>query len=101
MAKATHAAQARTLQDIPSIGPAAAGDLRALGITEPAHLVGRDPYAMYDESNRLRGVRQDPCVCDTFIAAVRFMEGGPPVPWWHHTAERKRHFAAEPAPGDR
>ena len=61
---------------------------------EPAQLVGRDPYALYDMSNALRGLRQDPCVCDVFIAAVRFMEGAPPHPWWHYTAERKRRFAA-------
>lgn len=38
--------QARRLVDIPNIGPSIAGDLRALGITEPRQLVGRDPYAM-------------------------------------------------------
>lgn len=92
--KATRAADARRLQDIPNIGPAGADDLRALGIFEPAQLVGLDPYALYDMSNSLAGQRQDPCVCDVFIAAVRFMEGAPPHPWWHYTAERKRHFAA-------
>jgi hypothetical protein len=33
-------------------------------------------------------------VLDTFIAAVRFMEGAPPHPWWHYTAERKATMAA-------
>ena len=32
------------------------------------------------------GVVHDPCLCDTFIAAVRFMEGGPSRPWWYYTA---------------
>jgi len=32
---------------------------------------------------------QDPCLCDAFIAAVRFMEGGPVRPWWYYTPERK------------
>jgi Pathogenicity locus len=31
---------------------------------------------------------------DTFIAAVRFMEGEPKKPWWKYTAERKRELAA-------
>jgi hypothetical protein len=38
-------------------------------------------------------VRHDPCVIDTFLSAVRFMEGAPPQPWWHCTPERKRHLA--------
>lgn len=90
--KAKTSDQARRLEDIPNIGPSIAGDLRALGITEPHQLVGRDPYAMFDDSNRLVGVRQDPCLIDCFISAVRFMEGAPPHPWWHYTAERKQHL---------
>jgi hypothetical protein len=27
-------------------------------------------------------------------ANASFMEGAPPHPWWHYTAERKRRFAA-------
>src|SRR5215469_16371896 len=64
------------LQDIPNVGTAIAGDLRRLGITLPAELPGRDPYAMYDDLCRVTGQRHDPCVLDTFIAAVRFMAGG-------------------------
>jgi hypothetical protein len=82
------------LEDIPNVGPAIAGDLRLLGINSPADLLGRDPYAMYDELCRLTGVRHDPCVLDVFIAAVRFMAGGPKKPWWSFTAERKRELAA-------
>lgn len=63
------------LEDIPNVGPAVAGDLRQLGITEPADLPGRDPYQMYDDLCRLTGQRHDPCLLDTFIAAVRFMRG--------------------------
>jgi Pathogenicity locus len=92
MAKARRAADARVLQDIPNIGPSMAGDLRALGINTPAELVGQDPYAMYERMMVVSGVYQDPCVCDTFIAAVRFMEGAPPHPWWFYTDERKRAF---------
>lgn len=90
MAKATRAADARKLQDIPNIGPSMADDLRALGIDVPAKLIGQDPYAMYERMMAVSGSYQDPCVCDTFIAAVRFMEGAPPRPWWHYTDERKR-----------
>ncbi len=91
--KARSPDQAHRLVDIPNVGPATAGDLRALGIELPRQLVGQDPYALYARSNALRGLRQDPCVCDAFIAAVRFMEGATPRPWWHYTAERKQHLA--------
>jgi hypothetical protein len=82
------------LQDIPNVGTAIAGDLRRLGITLPAELPGRDPYAMYDDLCRITGQRHDPCLLDTFIAAVRYMEGEPKKPWWKYTAERKRELAA-------
>ena len=82
------------LEDVPNVGPSIAADLRQLGITSPAALVGRDPYAMYDELCRLTGVRHDPCLLDVFIAAVRYMAGGPKRPWWKFTAERKRELAA-------
>jgi hypothetical protein len=81
------------LEDIPNIGVSIAGDLRTLGIKLPSQLSGRDPYAMYDDLCRITGQRHDPCVLDTFIAAVRFMEGAPKKPWWKYTAERKRELA--------
>jgi hypothetical protein len=81
------------LEDIPNIGPSIAGNLRQLGIKSPAELPGRDPYAMYDDLCRITGQRHDPCLLDTFIAAVRFMEGEPKRPWWRYTAERKRKMA--------
>ena len=81
------------LEDIPNVGPAIAADLRRLGIRSPAELLGRDPYSMYDDLCRITGQRHDPCLLDTFIAAVRFMEGEPKKPWWKYTAERKRELA--------
>jgi hypothetical protein len=86
--------QVARLEDIPNVGPAVAADLRQLGITTPAGLTGRDPYALYDDLCRITGQRHDPCLLDTFIAAVRYMEGAPKRPWWKYTAERKRELAA-------
>ena len=82
------------LEDIPNIGPAVAGDLRQLGIMLPADLLERDPYAMYNDLCDITGQRHDPCLLDTFIAAVRYMAGEPKKPWWKYTAERKRELAA-------
>jgi hypothetical protein len=82
------------LEDIPNVGRSIAADLRLLGITSPDGLTGRDPYAMYDELCRVTEVRHDPCLLDTFIAAVKFMNGAPAQPWWRYTEERKRTLAA-------
>jgi predicted flap endonuclease-1-like 5' DNA nuclease len=91
---ATEPRDVARLEDLPNVAPAVAADLRAIGITRPAQLAGRDPYALYDALNRRTGVRHDPCMLDTFIAVVRFVEGAPAKPWWAYTAERKRTLAA-------
>ncbi|HEX4909294.1 MAG TPA: helix-hairpin-helix domain-containing protein [Permianibacter sp.] len=93
MKKASSAAQASHLQQIPNIGPALAADLQQCGIGKPEQLRGQNPYSLYDKLCERTGVRHDPCVIDTFIAAVRFMEGAPPTPWWHYTEERKATLA--------
>ena len=82
----------RRLQDIPNIGRAIEKKLLFLGIREPAELIGRDPYKMYDDLCSLTGKGHDPCILDTFISAVRFMEGGPPKKWWEFTRERKERM---------
>ena len=93
-AKRKPAAPAATLEDLPNVGKAIAADLRALGIRRPGQLKRRNPYALYDRLNRVTGLRHDPCLLDTFIAVVRFVDGGPAKPWWAYTAERKRTLAA-------
>lgn len=90
--KAASAAQARKLLDIPNIGPAMLKDFALLGITQPVQLVDLDPHGLYQRLCAVSGVRHDPCVLDTFISAVRFMQGAPALPWWHYTAERKAMF---------
>lgn len=90
--KATSARAATTLEAIPNIGASIANDLRSLGIQRPPDLIGRDPHALYEALCHRTRTRQDPCVLDTFISAVRFMEGAPARPWWRYTAERKKRF---------
>ena len=91
--KAKSPADVRRFEDIPNVGPRMAADFRRLGIARPQQLSRRNPYALYYKLMRVTGQHQDPCVCDTFIAAVRFMQGEPPRPWWHYTPERKRHLS--------
>ncbi|CAN5298108.1 hypothetical protein BH10PSE17_BH10PSE17_36200 [soil metagenome] len=87
--KKIHAAEDVTLlEQIPNIGSSIAEDLRSLGISTPAALKRADPQGLYDRLCRLTGERQDPCVLDTFVAAVDFMNGAPSKPWWHYSRKR-------------
>ena len=78
------------LEDLPNIGKVIAKYLHLIGIQAPDQLKGRDPYEMFEMLVQVSGRPYDPCLLDVFISAVRFMEGGPPRPWWHYTAGRKR-----------
>lgn len=88
--KSKTASQAIRLEDIPNVGPRIADDFRFLGLREPKELKGQDPIKLYEKLNRKSGQKHDPCVLDTFMAAVDFMNGGKPKPWWAFTARRKK-----------
>ncbi|HEY9237775.1 MAG TPA: helix-hairpin-helix domain-containing protein [Burkholderiaceae bacterium] len=90
--KAASAGECARLEQLPNIGPALAADLRAIGIDRPADLRGQDAFALYRKLCTVTGQRQDPCVLDTFMAAVDFMHGAAAAPWWHYTAQRKAQF---------
>ncbi len=90
MMKAKKASEAKLLEQIPNIDMAVAEDLRAIGITHPEQLKGKDGIALYHKLNKVTGTRHDPCMADTFLAAVDFMNGGKAKPWWEFTAERKK-----------
>jgi hypothetical protein len=82
----------RRFQDIPNVGPVIAKELVALGLKEPAELIGKDPYQLYRDVCAVTREKKDPCVIDILISAVRYMEGGPIKKWWEFTEERKKHF---------
>lgn len=90
--KAASAAECASLRQIPNIGPAMVRDFELMGIHQPVDLVGADAFALYQRICKLTGQRHDPCVLDTYMAAVDFMNGGPPRDWWSYTAQRKREY---------
>lgn len=90
--KAASAAECKTLEQLPNIGPSLAADLRLIGIHEPRDLRGKDAFVLYQKLCAATGHRQDPCVLDTFMAATDFMSGAPAAPWWKYTAQRKVLF---------
>lgn len=83
----------RKLGELISIGPAMLRDFADLGIPSVAQLSRQNPKRMYERLNRLRGQRQDPCVLDTFCAAVAQAKN-PRLPaekcqWWYWSRKRK------------
>jgi hypothetical protein len=76
-----------------NIGPAMRDDFKLLGITTRAQLAQKSPDALYVKLSRLTGSRQDPCVWDTFAAAIQQARTGEALPWWEFTAQRKQRMA--------
>jgi hypothetical protein len=88
-------AMASPLTTIPNVGPAVARTLERLGIAVPDDLRGRDPVELFERLCELDGRAPDPCLLDTFVAAVSFVDGGPPRPWWELSRERKARQRAD------
>ncbi len=84
------------LVDLPNIGKAMAEDFRLIGIRTPDDLVGQNAFDLYAALCSATDSRQDPCVLDVFMSVVSFMNGGPALPWWAFTGERKRLLRAGP-----
>ena len=95
----------RSLIDLDGIGPAMLEDFRRLGVASVAVLARRDGDALYADLCRLTGVRQDPCVLDTFRCAVA-QARDPDLPparrlWWWWSRRRLAATAATRARRDR
>lgn len=87
----------RHLEDLISIGPAMLRDFQLLGVQSVSQLAKQDPGKMYQRLERLTGLRQDPCVLDTFCAAVA-QARNPRLPvekcqWWYWSGKRKAQLA--------
>jgi len=83
----------RQLGDLISSGRAMLRDFEMLGIRGVAQLAKQEPQKMYEKLNRKIGQRLDPCVLDTFCAAVA-QARNPQLPaeqcqWWYWSKKRK------------
>ena len=89
--------QRRQLEDLISIGPAMLRDFELLKIRSVAQLARQNPQKMYEKMERATGQRQDPCVLDTFCAAVAQARNprlaAEKCQWWWWSRERKRRSA--------
>jgi hypothetical protein len=84
----------RQLEDLISIGPAMLRDFELLGIRSVGELARQSPEQMYEKMERATGQRQDPCVLDTFCAAVAQARNprlaAEKVQWWWWSRKRKQ-----------
>jgi hypothetical protein len=84
----------RRLRDLAGVGKSIEADLRLLGITSVDELSQVSGDFLYNELCRATGVRQDPCVLDTFRCAVA-QARNPALPagqrnWWWWSQQRKQ-----------
>jgi len=82
----------RKFEDLPNVGREVARDLRLLGLKTPEDLKKKTGIGLYKALNKKTGVRQDPCMLDTFMAMVDYVNGAPSNPWFKYTAIRKKLF---------
>ncbi len=86
--------QRRQLEDLISIGPAMLRDFELLKIRSVAQLARQNPQKMYEKMERATGQRQDPCVLDTFCAAVAQARNprlaAEKCQWWWWSSKRKQ-----------
>jgi hypothetical protein len=86
-------AAARRLRDLRGVGKSIAKDIEMLGVKSVEQLARQDGQRMYLKLCQLTGVRQDPCVLDTFRCAVAQAQN-PNLPreqqdWWWWSRKRK------------
>ncbi|MBK8567268.1 MAG: pathogenicity locus [Saprospiraceae bacterium] len=84
-----HTAAIKALTVIPGVGKSIANDLWNIGYASVAELRGKDPQALYDQSNRFAGIVQDRCLLYVFRCPVYFAETPPEerepelLKWWN------------------
>ncbi len=78
-----------TLTDIPNVGPKVAAKLERLDVRGADDLRGADPHELFERLCAMDGQRHDPCLLDTFVAAVAYADTGDARPWWEFSRERK------------
>jgi hypothetical protein len=83
----------RKLEDLVSVGPAIRRDFALLGINTVAEPARQEPAELYERLSRTTGNRQDPCVLDTFHAAVAQARdphlAHEKCQWWYWSRRRK------------
>lgn len=81
------------LRELRNVGPAMRADFALLGIENIKQLARCDADELYLRLQKLTGHHHDPCVWDTFAAAIHQARTGEGLPWWQFTRLRKQRQA--------
>ena len=82
------------LSDLRNIGKAMLADFALLGITSIQQLAKQDADELYTRLCITTAARHDPCVHDTFAAAIHQAQTGEALNWWAFTPLRKERQQA-------
>ncbi len=72
-----------------NVGKAIRADLKLLGVDTVGELARCEADALYLDLATMTGSRHDPCVHDTFAAAIHQARTGEALGWWEFTPARK------------
>lgn len=89
------------LSQLRNIGKAMRRDFELLSIRSVAQLAKQDADKLYARIQTLTGTRHDPCVWDTYAAAIHQAKTGEALPWWHFTKIRKERQRPDMKPKGR
>jgi nucleotidyltransferase/DNA polymerase involved in DNA repair len=81
--------QELALDELRNIGKAMLKDFELLKVTSVKQLAKCDADKLYAKIQTLTGARHDPCVWDTYAAAIHQAQTGEALPWWDFTKVRK------------
>lgn len=93
MSKTGKNAAPKGLAALRNIGKAMLADFRILGIDSVGQLAEQDADDLYVRLCVLTGQRHDPCVHDTFAAAIHEARTGEARDWWTFSPARKARQA--------
>jgi len=82
------------LRDLRNIGKAMLKDFALLDIKSVEQLACCDADDLYARIQTLTNSRHDPCVWDTYAAAIHQAKTGDALAWWEFTKVRKERMAA-------
>ncbi len=81
------------LSQLRNIGKAMRADFELLGIRSVKELAKCDADELYARIQALTHSRHDPCVWDTYAAAIHQAKTGEALAWWEFTKVRKQRQA--------
>ncbi len=73
MKKVMSAKEVTAFEQIPNVGKEIAKDFILLGVKTPEQLKSQDAFDLYVRLCQITKSYHDPCVLDTFLAAIEFM----------------------------